>query len=95
MSSDHNNLSGMTISPVQFGRAWERLDPKHRLGVNQNARGNDLAARIDSVAGFAKRAEVLAQILSPSGKVNVDKDLPEQLNCFPQSVCWKFPEKVD
>ena len=94
--TDKNHLLGMTISPVQFGRAWDQLDPKHRSGVNQNLESYDMAQRLLSSSGFAKRAEVLAKLLSPNGKVNIDKkDLEKQLECFPQSTCWEFTEKPE
>lgn len=95
MTENKTPMNGMTVSTTQMNRAWERLSPRYQSGVNQNARNNDLAERVHAMGNPAKRADVLAQILSPSGKVHVHTDLPEHLNCFPQSVCWRFPEKVE
>ncbi len=86
---------GLTISPMLWQQGWVQVPTEHRRGVNQNQLGNDLAERVKNMGNLSQRTEVLAQLLSPSGKLHVHERLPEQLHCFPQSVCWRFPEKVE
>lgn len=93
--SDNKQIPGMIISTTQMSHAWDFIPAKHRAGINENKPTNDLAERVQSMGTLVKRTEVLAQILSPSGKLHLHSDPQDQLSCFPQSVCWKFPEKVE
>ncbi len=86
---------GLTISTSQWTQGWQHVAERHRHSSNQNSQTNDLAERVKNMGNLVKRTEVLAQILSPSGKVHIHSDMPEHVNCFPQSVCWRFPEKVE
>lgn len=61
--------------------------------ANQNM-PRDVARRVLAMGPLMERTRVLAQILSPSGRVHVHRsDMARQITCFPQSVCWRFPER--
>ena len=95
MPENKNQMHGMTISTTQWRHGWQRVPEQHRRGSNENTQSNDLADRVQNMGNLVKRTEVLAQILSPSGKVHVHTDVSDHIHCFPQSVCWRFPEKVE
>jgi hypothetical protein len=94
MQDKSTQPQGLNISPMQWQQGWMHVPTERRRGVNQNQQDNDLAERVKNMGNLAQRTEVLAQLLSPSGRLHMQDDLPHQLHCFPQSVCWRFPEKV-
>lgn len=80
---------------------WQFVAPKHPANnqANQNLQTNErreLARKIPKMGSLTKRSIVLAQILSPSGRIHIHHGaLHKHMSCFPQSVCWRFPEKSE
>jgi hypothetical protein len=66
-----------------------------RSGAQSDNGGDDFIERVQGMTNLSKRTEVLAQLLSPSGRLHLHSDLSDQVKCFPQSVCWRFPEAVE
>ncbi len=79
---------------------WLNVDHAQRAyQANQNVKHEErreLARKVSRMGSVTKRAVVLAQILSPSGRVHIHHGtFDTHVNCFPQSVCWRFPDKAE
>jgi len=77
---------------------WLSLDHEHQIHrANQNIKHEErreIAKKVSQMGSIARRTVVLAQILSPTGRVHIHHGaFHRHMNCFPQSVCWRFPEK--
>lgn len=80
---------------------WQHIgfDSVHHIRAtkqaNQNKLGADIAAKVNAMGSIKERASVLAQILSPTGRIYLNNRVPENITCFPQSVCWRFKERAE
>lgn len=73
--------------------AAETIAHQAQSKANQNV-PRDVAQRVLAMGPLVERTRVLAQILSPSGRVHVHhSDMARHVTCFPQSACWLFPER--
>lgn len=90
-----------TTQYVSVGRNdWQVVDHDHQtFKANQNIKHEErreLANKVSRMGSVTKRAVVLAQILSPSGRVHIHHGaFHRHMTCFPQSMCWRFPEKKE
>lgn len=79
---------------------WLNVDHEHQTyRANQNIKHEErreLAKKVSAMGSVTKRAVVLAQILSPSGRVHIHHGtFHRHMSCFPQSICWRFPDKKE
>lgn len=79
---------------------WISVDHHHQSRrANQNLKHQErreLVKKVSHMGSIARRTVVLAQILSPSGRVHIHHGtFHRHMSCFPQSVCWRFPDKKE
>jgi hypothetical protein len=80
------------------GRAqWHHIgyeDVHAHRNANENTAKQPVAETtqkaVSAAGNMTQRSVVLAQILSPTGRVQVDHHVTRHLTCFPQSACWLF-----
>lgn len=88
------NARYLSTSTAQWDYEGLKATQGLRRQANQNQTpAREIARRVVNMGSVAKRTQVLAQILSPTGKVHVHHvSLSRQMSCFPQSACWRFTE---
>ncbi len=73
--------------------ASQTIEDMEKAKANEN-QPHDIAKSVLAMGSLVERTRVLAQILSPSGRVHVHRsDMARHVTCFPQSACWLFPER--
>lgn len=91
-----HNTHYITTRNTQWNEAAQNtVHTLRQHQADQNDRSRILAQRIMAMGSITKRTNVLAQIFSPSGRVHVHHSVTRNITCFPQSVCWRFPEVSD
>ncbi len=88
------NARYLSTSKAQWDYEGLKAAKGLRRQANQNySPAREIARRVVDMGCVAKRTRVLAQILSPTGRVHVHHAaLRRQMTCFPQSACWRFAE---
>jgi hypothetical protein len=74
---------------------WHSSDASYRKAqANQNMKPMEIVRHV-SGSTLTQRINVLAQILSPTGRVHIHHKVPLKTACLSRTICWHFPDKAE
>jgi hypothetical protein len=90
------NARYLSTNPAQWEYEGLKASAALRRQANQNAHpAREIARRVLNMGSVSRRTQVLAQLLSPTGRVHIHHTTLRRTDCFPQSVCWRFAEVIE